>query len=409
MLGWEFPPYFAGGVGVVCYELTQELVHKGISLTYVMPYGPTNLNQTHLKLLIANNLVKDSSVKIRTIKTLLSAYDSHEEYEKKFSDYNNTLTNVANTCGKQLYGKNLLEEVERFKEKLILLLDDEKFDIIHAHDWTTFPAGIAAKQKTGKPLVVHIHITEFDKSGGLHADSRIYEIERNGMLAADKVIAISNKIKDTIIEKYFISPEKIVVVHNGKSYMSPDRHDEHAIKQRDKIVLFAGRVTLQKGPEYFVKAAKRVLEIMPNTHFIMAGTGDMLPRMIRLAADLGIAHKFTFHGFYTQSEAEKLFGMADVFVMPSVSEPFGLVPLEAMYKRTPTIISKQSGVSEILQNTIKVDFWDIDELANSIVGILKYAPLHETMRDFAHQEVMTLSWDRPAKECIKLYNTLGAI
>lgn len=406
MLGWEFPPYFAGGVGVVCYELTQELVKKGIDVTYIMPYGPKELGQSHLKLLIANNLIKSSAVKVKKFKTLLGAYDnSFEEYDKKYSSF--LTMSDAKSGEKELYGKNLLEEVYRFKEKLDLLIEDEEFDVIHSHDWTTFPAAIAVKKKTGKPLIVHIHITEFDKSGGLHADSRIYAIEREGMLAADRIIAISNKIKDTIINKYFIPEEKIVVIHNGKSYLSPERFDDNPIKQRDKIVLYAGRVTLQKGPEYFIKAAKRVLEKEPNTHFIMAGTGDMLPRMINLAADLGIAHKFTFHGFYTEEDKNQLFGMADVFVMPSVSEPFGIVPLEAMYKKTPTIISKQSGVSEILTNTLKVDFWDVDELANMIVSVLKYSPLHEVLSGAAHSEVLKLSWDRPADECIKLYRRLN--
>lgn len=416
MLGWEFPPFFAGGVGMVCYELTKAFSKReDIQVTYVMPYGPKDLHSDHVRLLAADNIISNSKIQIRKISSMLGSgsYLSPEEYiqnlkrlemiqfEMKQSD---SMVGKDNTF--KLYGANLIQEVYRFAEKVKLLGMQEEFDIIHAHDWTTFPAAIALKELTGKPLVVHIHITEFNKSGGAGANSQVYDIEREGMQKADGVIAISNLIKNMCVEHYGVNPDKIHVIHNANVEMNESIEHISDIKKYNKIVLFAGRVTLMKGPEYFIDAAKKVCQYRDDVKFIMAGTGDMLNRMIDRAARLGIADKFIFHGFYTREDAEKFFSMADVFVMPSVLEPFGVVPLEAMMKRTPTIVSKQSGISEVLNHTLKVDFWDTDEMANKILALLNFSPLHYELTNNGYNEAKLMTWDVPAQKCIDLYRRL---
>ncbi|MGV8150271.1 MAG: glycosyltransferase family 4 protein [Candidatus Woesearchaeota archaeon] len=412
MLGWEFPPFFAGGVGIVCYELTKAFSKRNdIQITYVMPYGPKDLHSDHVRLLAADNIVPNSKIQIKKISSLLGAYMSPQEYLEQLKKIQSTHMKQSNEeIDKdntfRLYGSNLLEEVYRFAEKIKILASEEEFDIIHAHDWTTFPAAIALKELTGKPLVVHIHITEFNKSGGNGVNQQLYEIEKEGMQKADAVIAISHLVKDICIRHYSVPEYKIRVIHNANIGMNETSPHYSEMKRYHKIVLFAGRITLQKGPEYFIEAAKKVCKYRDDVKFIMAGSGDMLNRMIEKATSLGIGDKFIFHGFYNRDDAEKFFSMADVFVMPSVSEPFGVVPLEAMIKRTPTIVSKQSGVSEILNHTLKVDFWDIDEMANKILALLNYSPLHTEISSQGYNEAKSLTWDAPAQKCIDLYNML---
>ncbi|HII72138.1 TPA: glycosyltransferase family 4 protein [Candidatus Woesearchaeota archaeon] len=409
MFGWEFPPYFAGGVGMVCYELTKEMCKRGdVSLTYVMPSGPEDVKSSHVKILVANNLVKDSQVKIRKINSALGAYMTPEEYQanlEKLKAMKDTGSNVKNKRDNtvSLYGKNLLEEVYRFAEKAKLIAEEEDFDIIHAHDWTTFPAAMEVKKQTGKPFVAHVHITEFDKSGGAGANPQIYAVERDGMMAADKVIAVSNFVKSNLVKNYGIPADKIAVVHNGPNEMNGAINYRSIIQNDYKIVLFAGRVTLQKGPEFFVDAAAKVVPHYDKVKFVVAGSGDQLTKIIERATNHGIADHFIFHGFYTRNEAEKLFSMADLFVMPSVSEPFGIVPFEAMCKGTPTLISKQSGCSEVINHTMKVDFWDTDEMANKIVGVLRHEELGEEISERGLWEVNNFSWSGPANKCIDVY------
>jgi glycosyltransferase involved in cell wall biosynthesis len=336
-----------------------------------------------------------------------------KDYESKISKINklirdktgNAKMKTDNTL--QLYGENLVSEVYNFAEKAKIIAEEEDFDIIHAHDWTTFPAAEAASKIKNKPFIVHVHITEFDKSGGSGADPEIYKIEKQGMDSADKVIAVSEVVKKGLIKNYGIDPNKIEVVYNARIEMDDvETEDFHKFKDKDKLVLFAGRVTMQKGPEYFVEAARKVLQFYKNVIFIMAGTGDQLKDMIRRVSEAGLSDKFLFHGFYTRSDANKFFRLADVFVMPSVSEPFGLVPLEAMDKGTPTIISKQSGCSEILDNTLKVDFWDTDKMANQIVALLNHNSLNKTMSKEALKEVNKLTWDKPVKRCVEIYKEM---
>jgi glycosyltransferase involved in cell wall biosynthesis len=406
MFGWEFPPFFAGGVGMVCYELTKELCKRGdMSLTYIMPSGPKDVKNSHIKIMVANNLVGDDKIKIRRINSLIGAYMTEEEYADTLGKLRETGADVDskkdNTLS--LYGKNLLEEVYRFAEKAKLIALEEDFDLIHAHDWTTFPAAMAAKQATGKPFIAHVHITEYDKSGGMGANPEIYAIEKQGMLAADKVIAVSNFVKNNLIKNYRIPADHIEVVHNGANEMNSAVNYQCKLQEDNKIVLFAGRVTLQKGPEFLVEAAKKVIPHYDKVKFVVAGSGDQLNKIINMVAEYDLIDYFIIHGFYSRDEAEKLFSMADLFVMPSVSEPFGIVPFEAMCKGTPTIISKQSGCSEVIKNALKVDFWDTDEMANQIVNVIKYQALQNEMSEMGLKEVDTLTWEEPAQKCVEVY------
>jgi glycosyltransferase involved in cell wall biosynthesis len=280
--------------------------------------------------------------------------------------------------------------------------------VIHAHDWLTYKAGINAKKISGKPLIVHVHATEFDRTGGNSINQDVYRLEKEGMDYADKIITVSNYTKNMVVANYGIDPRKIEVVHNAVEF-TDFRWPDAKIKDGIKTVLFLGRITLQKGPDYFVYAAKRISDIYPNVRFIVVGSGDMQPFMIKKSAELGISDRMIFAGFMQGDDVDKAFQMADVYVMPSVSEPFGITPLEALRNHVPVIISKQSGVSEVLRNALKVDFWDIDEMTNKVVSVLKYSELHEELRDNGVDEVRKFSWDNPAGKCMDIYhNLMGA-
>jgi glycosyltransferase involved in cell wall biosynthesis len=277
----------------------------------------------------------------------------------------------------------------------------------------TYPAGIAVAAVSGRPLIVHVHSTEFDRSGE-HVNQMIYDIERQGMQRAAKVIAVSHFTRSIIISRYGISGDKVEVVYNGVERSGNGNGEwpiaDTGIRSDEKIVLFLGRITMQKGPEYFLYAAKKVLEVMSNVKFVMAGSGDLMHRAIELAAELGIGHKVLFTGFLRGQDVQKIYGMADLYVMPSVSEPFGIAPLEALDNDVPVIISKQSGVSEVLVHALKVDFWDVNEIANKIVAVLKYPPLEMTLRNHGNFEVRKLRWKDSAQKCVRIYEeTLVAV
>ena len=390
MFGWEFPPLSSGGLGTACYGLTKSLSRKGIEVTFVLPYSG-GFDVDFLKLIPAGN------IKIKKIAALLRPYMTSQEYKKSLG-------------GKPMpgiYGSTLFDEVHRYTLAAEKIAEDEEFDVIHCHDWMTFGAGITAKRKKKKPLVLHVHSTEFDRTGNHPTNHHVYNLERQGMHKADKIIAVSNFTKNKIMEHYGIPQQKICVVHNAVDF-SQHYHDERfEIKKTDRIVLFLGRLTLQKGPDYFVYAAKKVLEHEKNVKFMIAGSGDMEPFVIEKAAELGIADKVLFAGFLNPDDVERAYKMADVYVMPSVSEPFGITALEAMKFKTPSIVSKQSGVSEVIRHSIKVDFWDIDEISNKIISLLRYNSLNETIRENAYSEVKKFSWDVPAEKCIDIYNELA--
>jgi glycogen synthase len=403
MLGWEFPPYFAGGVGEVCYHLTKALAMKQVHVTYIMPNGPDAVQSNHVKLVVASREMKRLGIKTLSVKSLISPYMSTQEYAWNYQQM--TITQRDKNFRK-LYAEDLLQEMERFALAVGSIAEEEEFDLIHAHDWTTIPAALALKKKTGKPIILHVHITEFDKTGGEHADPHVYQIEHEGFQKADLIIAVSNLVKQRLVTKYYVDPAKIRVVYNSVDNAEQSQLVPERISETDKIVLFLGRVTLQKGPDYFLEAAAKVAHIMPNVKFVIAGTGDMLPRMIEHAAELGIGNRVIFPGFVTREEGDRLYRMADLFVMPSVSEPFGIVPLEAMKQGTPVIVSRQSGVSEVITHALKVDFWDTDDLANKIVAALTYDHLHATLRQHGNMEIRRFNWSIPAEQCMKVYAEL---
>jgi len=381
-----------------------------------MPFGPKNMQTgktQFVDLVVADNSISNKKVnfkiRVEKIDTIFQAYMTPDEYLTKYNKRIKEFENETDDNGtKKLYGKNLYMEVQRYAAKVGKIVEEmqEEFDVIHAHDWMTILAGIQAKKVSKKPLVVHVHNTVYDRylgeGGGFEK-----EIEQKGVNYADKVIAISYKIRDTLKEKYGVPENKIETVHNGgvtdiNKVFTP----YNICQKKDKYVLYAGRVVLQKGPEYFVRAAQKVLEYEPNTKFILAGDGHQLDELKELAHHLGIYDNIYFHGFYNRQDADKFFNMADIFVMPSQSEPFGLVPLEAIAKGTPTIISKQSGISEVLHNCFKVDFWDVDELANKIVSLLRYEPLHNHMRKLAFNEFDKFHWEKPAKKILDIYKDM---
>ena len=308
---------------------------------------------------------------------------------------------AAPASGPNPYDGDLVLASERYARFCVRASRGLAFDVIHAHDWITYPAGIALARLTGRPLVVHVHATEFDRSGD-HVNQAVYNIERRGMHAAVRVICVSMLTRNLCVNRYGVPPEKIDVIYNGVD-VEPAAYGIKRIERNEKIVLYFGRITMQKGPEYFVRAAKRVLEVMPEVRFIVAGNGDQATRMIEMAAEMGIGSRMTFTGFLRGRDIPRVFSLADVYVMPSVSEPFGIAPLEAMGHRVPVIISRNSGVSEILTHALKVDFWDVDDIASKIVAVLRYPPLRNSLRDHGLFEVRGITWDGAARRCLGTY------
>jgi glycosyltransferase involved in cell wall biosynthesis len=307
----------------------------------------------------------------------------------------------APAAGANPYEGDLVLASERYARFCVRASRGLAFDVIHAHDWITYPAGIALARLTGRPLVVHVHATEFDRSGD-HVNQAVYNIERRGMHAAVRVICVSMLTRNLCVNRYGVPPEKVDVIYNGVD-VEPSTYGIKRIERNEKIVLYFGRITMQKGPEYFVRAAQRVLEVMPDVRFIVAGNGDQATRMIEMAAEMGIGSRMTFTGFLRGRDIPRIFSMADVYVMPSVSEPFGIAPLEAMGHRVPVIISRNSGVSEILTHALKVDFWDVDDIASKIVAVLRYPPLRNSLRDHGLFEVRGITWEGAARRCLSTY------
>jgi len=389
-LGWELPPRFAGGVGVVADALLRALAERGHELSYAMPRAFGEGGPPGVRLL--EPLAPGGALGVGS---RLVSYASARPPIRIPGE-------LTPPAGVPLYGPDLLREVERFASDVCERVRAEAitFDVIHAHDWTTFRAGLALREATGRPLVAHVHITEFDKSGGSHADPAIYALEREGIAGADRVVAVSKRIAATCCERYGADPARVRVVYNA---VDAAEHAPSALRMPRPLVLFLGRITLQKGPEYFLMAAKRVLEAQPDAHFVMAGTGDMLPRMIELAAELGIAQRVAFPGFVDRERAAALYAAADVFVMPSVSEPFGIVPLEAMDRGVPVIVSRQSGVSELITNALKCDPWEVERMASLIAAALRYPTLARALSENGRAEVAQHRWSSAARRIEAVY------
>ena len=472
MLGWEFPPFIAGGLGTACHGLTKALDRHGHDVTFVLPKVIDRSESSHVNLMSppagapnvqaaqsrtpgdpvpsVNPLTPGSTAEVepshpefehvrfigvsagfhspyqrtagespvgrwvirRGVRTFLKEYEPSESDDVESLPYS-ALQEAARDTQRapsapapgEDYGGDLLTQVHRFEQFCLASTRRLSFDIIHAHDWMTYPAGLAIARVTGKPLVVHVHSTEFDRSG-VHVNQRVYDIERRGMHGALRVIAVSQLTKNVIVRRYGVPDPKVEVVYNGVDLEPTQGEHMTAIQSKDKIVLYFGRITYQKGPEYFIYSAKRVLDVMPDVKFVVAGSGDQAKKMIELAAHLGIGHKVLFTGFLRGRDIKRVFSMADLYVMPSVSEPFGIAPLEAMAHEVPALISKSSGVSEVLTHALKVDFWDIDDMANKIVAVLRHPPLSETLREHGAFEVRKITWDGAATRCEHVYRSV---
>lgn len=466
MLGWEFPPFISGGLGTACFGLTKGMDRLGLDVVFVLPKSVDSDYTTHVKLLsplspkissMAGGVegiggVGDASdafseeyaldhfshVQFKMIPSWLkSPYQTPAWLAKRASESGKSIRQLVKELAKsegvdsdtieesmaevlgggptaqshptaeQLakcddYAGDILSEVQRYANMAVGLSRSESFDVIHAHDWMTYPAGLAIARLSGKPLVVHVHSTEFDRSGeSVH--NEIYNIERRGMHGAMKVICVSHLTRKICEHRYGVPHAKAHVCYNGIEQDGVAVEPRTTISKGDKIVLFLGRLTFQKGPEYFIAAAKKVLEKVENVKFIIAGSGDMTNKAIEMAAEIGIGHKVLFTGFLRGDDVERVYQMADVYVMPSISEPFGIAPLEAIRHDVPVIISKNSGVSEVLKHALKVDFWDVDEMANKTIAVLKHPPLSQTLREYADLEVRQLTWDGAAKKCREIY------
>ncbi len=315
------------------------------------------------------------------------------------------LEEVTGSNGEGHYGEDLFAEVARYAVSAARRVAGRKYDLVHAHDWMTFPAGIEIALRAGAPLLVHVHSLEYDRAGQ-GADRDIVAVERQGLMHATRVVAVSYYTRTLIHQVHSTPLDKISVVHNGVYARETVRAYTEQRSSTGPVVLFLGRVTFQKGPEYFVEAAARVLKHVPDAVFIMAGSGDMLPRMETLVEKLGISKSFRFPGWLRGAEIERAFSTADVYVMPSVSEPFGIAPLEAMSHDRPVIVSKQSGVSEVLRNALKVDFWDVDKMASQIVALLELPELRRTIVERAREEIRHIHWDAAAEKLLPVYESI---
>lgn len=447
MFGWEFPPHISGGLGTACFGLTESLAKENTQIIFVIPKTDNETIEEGLQIRSASHVeipihsiakhtiqhsykcgdrkVTESASKLEVISVtaaltpytsphVLSDIASISNWNYQFSessivpsfDLNSNKAKEQATIRYQFsggYGPNLLEEVERYGLAGAEIARRETFDIIHAHDWLTYKAGIAAKEISGKPLVIHVHATEFDRAGK-NTDMQIFNLEREGMENADRVIAVSQWTKNIIVSKYLIPANKVLVVHNGAKPTSQCSSKPTSIGKQ--VITFLGRITYQKGPEYFVDAAAKVIVKFPDVHFVMAGSGDLLPKMIEQVARLKIASHFHFTGFLNSEKVEQLLAGTTIYVMPSVSEPFGISPLEAVHAGVPVIISKQSGVAEVMRNVVKVDFWNIETLADAMCNILKYQSLSKILISKSKNEISNVTWERAANKINTLYHEL---
>jgi len=410
MFGWEFPPHILGGLGTASYGLTKGMAEQGdMEITFVIPKPWGDEDQSFLKIVGACNVPvvwkeNDYNYVAQRVQGI-----SADEYfwlrEGIKYDFRRIGTDDLGRIGfSGRYPDNLMEEISNYEAVASVLAHQMDFDVIHSHDWLTYPAGAFAKQISGKPLVIHVHATDFDRSRG-QVNPTVYNIEKRGMDTADHIITVSNLTRNTVIEKYFQNPNKVTTVHNAVEPL-PDAGSFEKTPRKDKVITFLGRITMQKGPEYFVEAAARVLQKTRGVRFVMAGSGDMMHAMIDLAAKRGIADRFHFTGFLKGRQVHEMLAESDVYMMPSVSEPFGISPLEAMQVGTPSIISKQSGCAEILEHAIKTDYWDIDAMADAIYAIVKNPAMYKSLRELGIQEVNNIKWYDAGLKVRKIYESV---
>jgi glycosyltransferase involved in cell wall biosynthesis len=411
MFGWEFPPHILGGLGTASYGLTKGMALQGdMDITFVIPKPQGDEDQSFLKIIGACNVPivwkeNDWNYVNSRIGSMMNPDDYFRLRNGIKYDFRRIFTNdlgCVDFSGR--YPDNLMEEISNYEAVASVLAHQLDFDIIHSHDWLTYPAGVFAKQISGKKLVIHVHATDFDRSRG-QVNPTVYDIEKRGMDIADHIITVSNLTRKTVIEKYHQDPRKVTTVHNAVEPL-PDVDSFIKTPRKEKVVTFLGRITMQKGPEYFVEAAYSVLQRTKEVRFVMAGSGDMMNDMIDLAAKRGIADRFHFTGFLKGRQVHEMLAESDVYIMPSVSEPFGISPLEAMQVGTPSIISKQSGCAEILTHVIKTDYWDIDAMADAIYAIVKYPAMYKSLHELGREEVNTISWYDAGLKVRKIYESV---
>ena len=442
--GWEFPPHISGGLGTACHGLTRSLIKQGTGVVFVVPkaYGDEDIrlvDASEVFIPLAGHQVIEAGflpevkpsvsavsatgvLEVIRVTSAIQPYTSPEAFPAtRLQQWNYVIRerhastgHGAGAPGREIryhftgaYGPHLLEEVARYAEVGGAIGGERRFDVIHAHDWLTFPAGIAAKKSSGRPLIVHVHATEFDRAGNNNVDNRVFSIEKEGLCQADRVVAVSDWTKHILMSKYGVAEERISVVHNGVT--------QHRAAARQKplrlgrhTVTFLGRITHQKGPQYFVEAARKVLEKFPDTHFVMAGSGDLLPIMMERVASLKLSSRFHFTGFLRRHQVDRLWELSDVYVMPSVSEPFGITPLEAIQSGVPVIVSNQSGVAEVMPHAIKTDFWNTEALAGSICSVLGHKSLSRTLRKNSRETLKGITWDTAARKLNKIYHELAS-
>lgn len=408
MFGWEYPPLHSGGLGVACKGMAHALIDNEVHVCFVLPKTAA-INDPKVSIKFADTNIErvTTTTQLEILaRELQNPYLTSVDYEKQLK--------LFIKAGGKIVPRTMIEQVDYYAALVNTFSKEElaSYDVIHAHDWLCYPAGLAAKKITGKPLVVHVHATEFDRCGGNNVNQQVYDRERKGMHEADHVITVSEFTKKIVVEKYGVHPDKITVVHNGNTPTAEVRSRRFAPLQAikdsgKKIVLYAGRVTIQKGVDYFIQSAKRVIEHNNDVYFIVAGTGDMEQQMKSLVQDLGMSNYFLFTGYYTLEDLPDLFSLADVMVIPSVSEPFGIIPLESLSHKTPLILSKQSGAAEVISHALKVDFWDTDKMANNILAIIQNPSLKETLQWEGWKQVQGITWDKAAKKMKALYQTIA--
>jgi glycosyltransferase involved in cell wall biosynthesis len=409
MLGWEFPPFITGGLGTACYGLTQAMERLKTEILFLLPVAADALSAgaRQPESMSTDETTPNKAPGKRYVTFQKVPASIPNPYEAGSSQDSASARRRPSVCvigagAVGGYDGNLVARVWEYAERCARLVEGEPFDVIHAHDWVTFPAGILIAARSGKPLIVQVHATEFDRSGA-SPNPAIYDIEHQGIHRAAMVIAVSGLTKSIVVERYQVPASKVRVVYNGVAGESvakapPGRNGDK------KVVLFLGRITTQKGPEYFVDAAAAVLKKRQDVRFIIAGWGDLAPRMIEKVAVLGLGDKIFFAGFLAGEQVGQAYRMADVYVMPSVSEPFGLTALEAIQQGVPVILSKTSGVAEVVnRGALKVDFWDVKELANKIAAVLEHRTLADELRRHGSREIRDLTWDAAAQQCLQVY------
>lgn len=422
--GWEYPPAITGGLGTACRGLVTALAELGCRVVFVAPRLASGMQSEALRLQSA----MDVDVPIPTIQTATSwashlvgyhvdstlrPYDDAAAYATAFSTMRlptASTTTADGTCRLDFaggYGPMLFAEVERYAWVASALADRGGFDLIHAHDWMTFAAAFAAKARSGKPVIAHFHALEYDRSGVDHADERVMAIERHAAHHADLVLAVSQRTASMLVTAYGADPAKIRIVHNGVEAQSPPPPSPNP-RRNGKLVTFLGRLTMQKGPDYFLETAFLIARARPDTRFVMAGTGHMRPQLITRMAELDLSSRFHFAGFVDEDRRAALFSETDCFVMPSVSEPFGLTPVEALQYGVPVVVSKQSGVAEVLRGAVKVDFWDVRRMADVILNILASPALSQQLGQDGLRDVRDLSWHAAAKRVLQAYSEVGS-